>query len=72
MRAAVWSRCRPTTGRVIWWAPFKAADVDTLTALVAGGKVKPAIDRRFTVDEIVEAHRYVDEGRSAGKVVITV
>jgi NADPH:quinone reductase-like Zn-dependent oxidoreductase len=59
-------------GLLIWWKPFKVEDVDTLKALIAAGKVKPVIDRRFPLSEVVEALRYVDEGRASGKVVITV
>jgi NADPH:quinone reductase-like Zn-dependent oxidoreductase len=59
------------TGLLIWWKPFHAPDVATLKALIAGGKVKPVIDRRFPLDEVVDALRYVDEGRPKGKVVIT-
>jgi NADPH:quinone reductase-like Zn-dependent oxidoreductase len=59
-------------GLLIWWKPFKVDDVDTLKALIAAGKVKPVIDRRFPLSEVVEALRYVDEGHASGKVVITV
>jgi NADPH:quinone reductase-like Zn-dependent oxidoreductase len=59
-------------GLLIWWKPFKVEDVDTLKELIAAGKVKPVIDRRFPLTEVVDALRYVDEGRANGKVVITV
>jgi NADPH:quinone reductase-like Zn-dependent oxidoreductase len=59
-------------GLLIWWKPFKVEDVDTLKTLIAAGKVEPVIDRRFPLSEVVEALRYVDEGRASGKVVITV
>ncbi len=58
-------------GLLIWWKPFKAEDVATLEALIAAGKVKPVIDRRFPLSEVVDALRYVDQGRAKGKVVIS-
>jgi NADPH:quinone reductase-like Zn-dependent oxidoreductase len=36
------------------------------------GALRPTVDRVFRLDEVVEAHRYVEEGRQAGKVVLTV
>jgi NADPH:quinone reductase-like Zn-dependent oxidoreductase len=41
-----------------------------ITELCAGGKVVPAIDRRYPVGEAREALQYVSEGRQKGKVVI--
>lgn len=36
------------------------------------GKLKPVIDRTFTLDAIVEAHRYMESNRQKGKIVVTV
>jgi NADPH:quinone reductase-like Zn-dependent oxidoreductase len=60
------------TGMLLWWKPFHAPDVDRLKALYAEGKLRPAIDRRFPLSEVVGALRWVDDGHATGKVVITV
>jgi NADPH:quinone reductase-like Zn-dependent oxidoreductase len=59
------------TGLMLWWKPFNADDVATLRELIAAGKVKPVIDRRYPLSEVVDALRWVDDGRARGKVVIT-
>ena len=71
-RAADHARRQPAHGPAAPWKPFDPDDVATLQDLFAAGKVKPAIDRRYPLAEIVDALRYVDERRSMGKVVITV
>lgn len=57
-------------GLMLWWKPFDAADVATLSRLHAEGTLKPSIDRTFPLAEAVAALRYVDEGHPRGKVVI--
>jgi NADPH:quinone reductase-like Zn-dependent oxidoreductase len=48
------------------------ADLLVLTELIESGKVTPAIDRQFELAEIVDAMRYLVEGRPPSKVVISV
>jgi NADPH:quinone reductase-like Zn-dependent oxidoreductase len=61
---------RKRMGLMLWWKPFGAADVETLTRLHASGDLKPVIDRRFPLDDVVTALRFVDDGHARGKVLV--
>ena len=51
---------------------YGTQDLILLRKLIEDGKLKSVIDRRYTLDQIVEAHRYVDEGRKIGNVSVSV
>jgi NADPH:quinone reductase-like Zn-dependent oxidoreductase len=46
-------------------------DLRLLGELAEQGHIRPVIDRCYPLDELVEAHRYVDEGHKRGNVIVT-
>ena len=53
-------------------AEANLADLETLKTLVEQGSFRAVIDKRYPLDDLASAYRYVDTGRKKGNVVIAV
>lgn len=57
----------------IWNKPERLARYhDLILRGLAGGQLKPVISRTFPLEQIVEAHRYLESNQQVGKIVVTV
>jgi len=68
------SRHTRRSGKTVTFTPMPVSheDLAGLSRLAEEGRIRPVIDRTFDLDDIVEAHRYVDSGAKRGNVVLRI
>jgi NADPH:quinone reductase-like Zn-dependent oxidoreductase len=67
-----WTSMRSGKKVIFGAASQRTEDLVFLRDLIEAGQIKTVIDRRYSLEQIPEGHRYVDTGQKKGNVVITV
>ena len=68
---AVWTSLRPGPKVKTGMSVQKNEALVFLRKLIESDQLRIIIDRVYPLEEIVDAHRYVDQGRKRGNVVVT-
>lgn len=70
--ATLWAPLAGSRRVIAGSAEERPEDVQQLAGLIAAGKLRPVIDRRYGFAQMAEAHAYVETRRKRGSVVVTV
>ena len=67
-----WTSRIGTKKAIFTMSQNRAEDLIFLKELIEAGKMRTVIDRRYSLNEIAEAHKYSEKGHAKGKVIVTV
>jgi NADPH:quinone reductase-like Zn-dependent oxidoreductase len=70
---SLWTSMRPGKRVIVGFSGGDSTDdLLLISRLIEAGAIRPVIDRTYPLQNIVDAHRYVDTGRKRGGVVVSV